>query len=88
MELKLLLLTFFALCLVLSGGAAARPVKELRGAVVVPADQRAHPCEAMADVKGKVEGKTKKYEALLLNLLPRGTAPPSGPAGGTNGLKN
>ncbi|KAH0470956.1 hypothetical protein IEQ34_000679 [Dendrobium chrysotoxum] len=84
MELKLLLLTFFALCLVL--GAAARPVKELRA--VEPADQRARPCDAMADVKGKLEGKRKKYEALLLNLLPRGTAPPSGPAGGTNGMKN
>ncbi|KAL0928917.1 hypothetical protein M5K25_000849 [Dendrobium thyrsiflorum] len=85
MELKLLLPTFFALCLVLS--AAARPVKELRA--VVPADQRARPCEAMADVKErKLEGKTKKYEALLLNLLPRGTIPPSGPAGGTNGMKN
>lgn len=51
------------------------------------------PCDHMSVVAGKLPSPGMKvaggkYGALILNMLPKGTVPPSGPSKGTNNINN
>ncbi|PKA67226.1 hypothetical protein AXF42_Ash004718 [Apostasia shenzhenica] len=86
MERKRLLVTLFSFYLV---AAAARATKE--DALVPPVPEISLPRVSAAGVaaettaKGILEGR---YKPLLLNLLPRGKIPPSGPSTGTNEMNS
>ncbi|KAL0926356.1 hypothetical protein M5K25_002578 [Dendrobium thyrsiflorum] len=70
----LLLLSLLAFYLV---AITARPLKEKQ--VFSPAEK-----SRPSDGQNSME---EKYGPLLLNLLPRGRIPPSGPSGRTNGIQ-
>ncbi|KAL2339465.1 hypothetical protein Fmac_007405 [Flemingia macrophylla] len=72
------LVTVLLLFLLLtSSSATARPLN-----LALPSDTVAPPEEGHLRVAGK------KFGPLVLNMLPKGPVPPSGPSKGTNGLNN
>ncbi|PKA67139.1 hypothetical protein AXF42_Ash004631 [Apostasia shenzhenica] len=83
-RLILLLLSLFGVFFLVA--ATARPLKE-GPAAEKPAPEEVYEREERATAKAvlQVDGK---YGALLLSFLPRGSFPPSGPSGGTNGIKS
>lgn len=85
---------FFLLVLVVLGtvssSAAARPAVGFPGGVRAVETSPARPCHMAASGVGVPKTGAKvaeKYAPMLLNVLPRGRLPPSGPSGGINDVK-
>lgn len=77
----------------ISSSSSARPLNDFiqlaeASSITLPSE-RAMPAEKeghISVVRGR--GAAKSYGPLILNMLPKGKVPPSGPSKGTNNLNN
>ncbi|CAJ2641702.1 unnamed protein product [Trifolium pratense] len=81
----------------LSSLSSARPLNDFShlpatSNLALPSDRTAMMPEKEGHVSGVLEirggGKAAAYGPLILNMLPKGKVPPSGPSKGTNNLNN
>ncbi|KAL0922541.1 hypothetical protein M5K25_006532 [Dendrobium thyrsiflorum] len=91
--ISLLILIFFLMssqpCITRSISGAAKPRFDIDGPLILQKESFSAETSTNNSAATKMAAMSEEiYRPLLLNLLPRGTFPPSGPSKGTNEYNN